>query len=130
MHWQTPKKKFLSVMNHLENVQLSSSKRPILMEDEIELILQAGVALYEGFFFDFFEKKKSLLKTCSLRCNKTKKRDSKSKYEKTIVYLTNMRIICVDSHEKLHPVALHLSKLTEVVEVVITQSLCWDIYSK
>jgi len=35
-------------MNNFENVQLSASKRPILLPDEIELLMQGGLGIYEG----------------------------------------------------------------------------------
>lgn len=34
-------------MEQFENINLSESKRPILLENEIELLIQEGVTLFE-----------------------------------------------------------------------------------
>jgi len=75
-------------MNTLVAVQLSESKRPILVEGELENILQDNIALYEG--------------------------DKVTKYEKSIAYLTSHRLIILDQDNKLPPLGLHFSKVADI----------------
>jgi len=73
-------------------IQLSPSKRPILFDGELEVIIQEGVALYEG--------------------------DKLTKFEKGILTLTTHRLIWCDgnttSTSLLSPMALPLEKITDV----------------
>jgi ESCRT-II complex subunit VPS36 len=73
-----------------QNVPLSPSKRPILQETEIEILLQTHVTIYEG--------------------------EKKTKYERGNVTLTTHRIIWLDPEGKLPALALNLSLIGQIEE--------------
>jgi hypothetical protein len=75
-------------MEQFENINLSESKRPILLENEIELLIQEGVTLFE--------------------------KEQKTKYIKGIATLTSFRIIWIDKELKLPSISLLLSKISSI----------------
>lgn len=80
-------------------VLVNKSKRPILIKDEHNLCIQNGIGLYQG-------------------------RLKIKNYQNGRLYLTNKRIIWLDSQDKQDPIAIHLSDFSraEFVEGFLRSS--------
>src|SRR4051794_19914413 len=80
-------------------VELSPSRRPVLLQDEVETLIQSHVSIYVGYVKKYGNNRLKII------------REHKTEYQGGIASITSYRIIWLDPSSKLNPIGLALANI-------------------